>query len=497
MSIKRSFAIQHLGLSWRTGVLVLALFVLLAYAFQTGRFSQLSQLAPWGSTPPENTELATVRRGDFSRTLQLVAQVEAQRQLYLAAPFNAKLAMIAEEGKAVKAGDVIARLETKDIEDRLEEKKLELQGDIATLEEHDRSQQAEIVRLDAQIQTAQNAVNLAELELKTLTTGTPPEELKKLQLQYTLTESALNRAKSDRVLKEKLAARGMSSRLEVLQAQLQVAQREEAFKVAEARYLVAKKGATPLARRIARTALEKAQDNLKWAQQEKALSLKSAQFEREKKRLKRDASEAEVKQREAQLKAAVLKAPLAGTVVLNKSFTQEGLKQVSVGDDVFEGNPFVSVADLEKVSLRGEVDEIVLRYLKPGMKAEVKIPSLKGQRFQAHLTTLGILAHERSGRQNTAGLSRVFDVSFEPQQHAIFAPGATVDVSLAFQTEKDVLLLPRQAVQRAVTGHYVIGLNGQKQAVTLGSTNTDTVIITQGLAEGEQVQLPQTEEVSP
>ncbi len=181
--------------------------------------------------------------------------------------------------------------------------------------------------------------------------------------------------------------------------------------------------------------------------------------------------------------------------MLNKSFTQEGLKQVSVGDDVFEGNPFVSVADLEKVILRGEADEIVLRYLKPGMMAEVKIPSLKGQRFQARLTTIGILAHERSGRQNTAGLSRVFDVSFEPQQHDIFAPGATVDVSLPFQAEKNVLLLPRAAVQRSATGHYVIRLDGQKQAVELGATNTEDVIIMQGLTEGDQVQLPQTEEV--
>lgn len=495
MPLKRAFTLPPSG--WRLGLLLLLLMALLAYGFQTGRLKQVSQSLPWRNTDTENMALATVRRGNFSRTLQLVAQVEAQRQLYLAAPFNAKLAMIAEEGKAVKAQDVIARLETKDIEDRLEEKKLELQGDIATLEEHDRNQQAETVRLDAQVQTAQNAVNLAQLEFKTLAAGTPPEELKKLQLQYTLTESALNRARSDLRLKEKLAARGMSSRLEVLQTQLQVAQREEAFKVAEARYEVAKKGATPLARRIARTALDQAQDNLKWAQQEKSLTLKSAQFEREKKRLKRDASQAEVKQRETQLKAAVLKAPLAGTVVLNKSFTQEGLKQVSVGDDVFEGNPFVSVADLEKVSLRGEADEIVLRYLKVGMTAEVKIPSLKGQRFQARLTEIGILAHERSGRQNTAGLSRVFDISFEPGEHNRFAPGASVDVSLPFQAEKDVLLLPRAAVQRSSTGHYVTRLDGQKQAVTLGATNAESVIITQGLTEGDQVQLPQEEEVSP
>ncbi len=242
MALKPTFRSRPFRFTWRVALLLLVLVALLTYALQTDRLKYISESLPWGNTLPENAVLATVRRGNFSRTLQLVAQVEAQRQLYLAAPFNAKLAMIAEEGKAVKAQDVIARLETKDIEDRLEEAKLELQSNIDTLEEHDRSQQAETVRLDAQIQTAQNAVTLAQLELKTLAAGTPPEELKKLQLQYTLTENALNRAKSDLVLKEKLAARGMSSRLEVLQAQLQVAQREEAFKVAAARYQVAKKG---------------------------------------------------------------------------------------------------------------------------------------------------------------------------------------------------------------------------------------------------------------
>ena len=287
----------------------------------------------------------------------------------------------------------------------------------------------------------------------------------------------------------------MSSRLEVLQSQLQVAQKEEAFQVAVARYDVAKKGATPLALQIARTALKKAQSDLKWAQQEKTLTLKSGQLEREKKRLHRDASQAEVKELSQQLKAATLKAPIAGTVVLNKSFTREGLKQVSVGDDVFEGNPFVSVADLEKVSLRGEADELVLRYLKPGMKAVVKIPSLKGKQFQAHLEQIGILAHERSGRQNTTGLSRVFDVRFAPEQHDVFAPGATVDIQLAIQNLSQVLTLPRTAIHREGTGHYVILSDGSTQTITLGETNTDRVVITEGLKAGQQVRLPQTEEV--
>lgn len=470
---------------WRLLTLLLIALGLLSY----GLYSERLSTAQWtNSTSPDSSHLVTVTRGDFARTLQLVAQVEAQKQVYLAAPFNAKLAMVAEEGKAVKSQDVIARLETKDIEDRLEESKLELQSNAAALTEHDRNQQAEVIRLDAQIQTAQNTVNLAQLELKTLSAGTPAEELKKLKLQYTLTESALQRAKTDLGLKEKLAARGMSSRLEVLQSQLQVAQKEEAFQVAEARYQVAKKGATPLTLKIARTALEQAQDKLKWAQQEKTLSLKSSQFEREKKRLKRDASQAEVKQREQQLKAAVLKAPLAGTVVLNKSFTREGLKQVSVGDDVFEGNPFVSVADLEKVSLQGEADEIVLRYLKTGMPAEVRIPSLKGQRFNAKLTQIGILAHERSGRQNTAGLSRVFDVRFEPEQHDVFAPGATVDINLPIHTEKNVLILPRSAIQRNAEGEHVVRLaSGETQTVTLGASNAEEVVITQGLTAGQQV----------
>ncbi len=481
---------------WRLGALVLVAVALLGYGVQ----SQRIPLQGWNGSDSELADagqLVTVTQGNFARTLQLVAQVEAQKQVYLAAPFNAKLAMVVEEGKAVKAQEVIARLETKDIEDRLEESKLELQSNAAALTEHDRNQQAEVIRLDAQIQTAQNAVNMAQLELQTLKAGTPAEELKKLKLQYTLTESALQRAKTDLGLKEKLAARGMSSRLEVLQSQLQVAQKEEAFQVAEARYQVAKKGATPLALHIARTALEQAQDKLKWAQQEKALTLKSSQFEREKKRLKRDASQAEVKQLETQLKAAVLKAPLAGTVVLNKSFTREGLKQVSVGDDVFEGNPFVSVADLEKVSLQGEVDEIVLRYLKPGMPAEIRIPSLKGQRFDAKLTQIGILAHERSGRQNTAGLSRVFDVRFEPSQHDVFAPGATVDITLPIETQKNVLILPRTAIQRSAEGeHFVRLASGETQTVKLGPSNADEVVIAEGLSAGQQVYTTQTPEVA-
>ncbi len=433
-------------------------------------------------------------RGDFFREVQLVAQVESQKQVYLGAPFNAKLAMIVDDGKAVKAGEEIARLETQDIEERLEEKKLELQSSNAALNEHDRNQQATLVGLDAQVQTAQNALALAQLNLKQLQAGTPAEELKKLQLQLTLTRSDYARATGDLALKEKLEARGMSSRLDVLQARLDVARKKEALEVAEARYNVAKQGATPLSLRIARVQLRQAQDNLDWARQEKQRKQKSAALERKKKRLTRDAARAEVEQRQRQLKAATLKAPQAGNVVLTKSFTREGLKQVSVGDEVFEGNPFISVADLEKVRLRGEIDEILLRYLTLDMPVEVRIPSVKGKKFAATLTRIGVLAHQRSGRQNTTGLSQVFDVTFLPQEHTAFAPGTTVDVMLKLEKQPNVLLLDREAVHRSEAGgHHVILATGEKQAIRIGNTNVEVVTVLEGLSEGQTVRVPKEE----
>ena len=315
-------------------------------------------------------------------------------------------------------------------------------------------------------------------------------------MAFDLANKAYDLALSTLQLKERLAKKGMSTRLEVLQARLELANKQRDLEVAAAERSKARRGATALELELARLDLDMAQESLKWAQESQRLELQKAELERQKKIAKRDSLKAEVNELRSEIKAAEIKAPIAGTVVVNKTWTQTGLKRVSIGDQVQEGNPFMSIADLSEVKIQTEIEESLLRDLKLGLNATIRLPSMQGKRFYGSVSKIGVFAHVRSGRQQNQGLNKVFDLSISPtQQDAVYQPGTSVDIELPLRQQQDVLLLPRRAVYRNYSrvgdDHYVILENDERRVVTLGEANAQNVVILSGLSATERVKLPE------
>ncbi|MGE3726783.1 MAG: efflux RND transporter periplasmic adaptor subunit [Candidatus Sericytochromatia bacterium] len=445
--------------------------------------------------PEKGLRLTAPRQGTFVRQVEMVGDVEAQTQVYLAPAFTAKLQKIAEDGAPVKKGQEVARLDVKDEEEDLEDQQLENDAAKSALQEHDNSTAGEKVRLGAEIQRAEAELAQKQLASQELEAGTRAEELEKKRLQLELTQKARELALSNLALKEKLASRGMSTQLEVLQAKQDLSNRERDFRVAEAEDQQAHAGATRLARQLARVEVELAQKSLVWARRSRDLSLKKLALERQKKKAKLESTALKVKRLQTRIRQSSLKAPMDGTVVINRTWTQEGLKRVGVGDEVFEGNPFMSVANLAQVRIRSELDETLIREIKVGLSALIELPSLKGKRFEGKITRIGVLAHEPSKRKNTQGLNKVFDLEILPEvQAGMFKPGTSVDIRLPLQERKQVLLLPREAIYRNSEGHYVLLASGEMRSVKLGEANPKEVVIRSGLSAEEQVRLPASED---
>lgn len=449
-------------------------------------------VTPASSGAPDK-HLQSPRKGTFVFQVKLVGDVEALKQHYLSPGFSSKLASLVDDGKVVKAGAVVARLDSKTVEEDLDEQLAELDVARSNLIEQERTAAADKVRLDAEIQRAQAEVAQKQLALNLLLQGTRPEELSKRQLQQELAQKALELARSTLELKQRLAVKGISTQLEILQAKLDLVNKERDLHVATAELEQARIGATPLTRELARLDLSKAQRQLAWAVQNRALNTEQAALTHQNLVAKQTNSSNRVAQLRGQLKQAVMRAPLAGTVVLSKTWTNEGLKRPAVGDDVEEGNPFLSVADLSVVRIRTELDETLLREARIGMPCSIQLPSLRGRRFSGKISHIGVLAHERTGRQNTQGLSKVFDLEILPDtQETVFQPGTSVDIELPFRQQANVLLLPREAVWHKGQGYYVLLADGSQRAVTLGEVNDKDVVILTGLTVADQVQMPET-----
>ena len=151
----------------------------------------------------------------------------------------------------------------------------------------------------------------------------------------------------------------------------------------------------------------------------------------------------------------------------------------------------MSVADLSQVVIRAEVDESLLRDLKIGLVCSIRLPSMQGKRFQGKVSKIGGFAHDRTDRQQTLGLSKVFDLEIVPdEQGTLFQPGTSVDIELPLLQKRDVNLLPRETIYRDGERFYVLLADGQKRDVQVGEVSATEVEILGGLDLAEEVQLP-------
>lgn len=182
--------------------------------------------------------------------------------------------------------------------------------------------------------------------------------------------------------------------------------------------------------------------------------------------------EAAVQLAEAKVAKTRVKAPFKGVV---------GLRNVSVGDYVKEGQDLINIEDIATLRADFKLPETYLGRLNKGLAIEVTSDALPGERFKAVLDAVdpqvdpvGRSISARARLDNTAGKLR---------------PGMFVRVRLLFGERKAVLLVPEQAVvpgaQPAV--YRVIDGKATQVKVRLGVRRAAQVEVLEGLADGDLV----------
>ena len=74
-----------------------------------------------------NKKTIIVKKGKFVSSLDLIGDIEAKKQIFIASTFSSKLEMLAEDGQKVKKNQVIAKLVSKEQQDKLTEEAMKLE----------------------------------------------------------------------------------------------------------------------------------------------------------------------------------------------------------------------------------------------------------------------------------------------------------------------------------------------------------------------------------
>lgn len=201
-----------------------------------------------------------------------------------------------------------------------------------------------------------------------------------------------------------------------------------------------------------------------------------------------DVDEAQVEAAEAALETANLN--LEYCFIHSPIEGRAGARLVDIGNVVqANATPLLLIQRLDPIYADFTITERDLPEVQDEMrrgtlKAEVRLPSESEGRARA-----GRLTFLDNAVQNATGTVNLRATLANPDHH--FWPGQFVDVKLVLATQKGAVLVPSQATQISQKGPYVYVVKSDGTAelrvVKLGQRQGDDVVVSEGLAAGENV----------
>ena len=192
------------------------------------------------------------------------------------------------------------------------------------------------------------------------------------------------------------------------------------------------------------------------------------------------AATAQMQEAKKRLADCQLRAPISGFI---------GMRQIEVGNTVAPGVPVFSVVDLDPVKVRVGIPEAEVGKVREGLRAEVSIPSLDGQRFDGRVEAIAAASDPASRtyvskivvpnpkHQLRAGMVSEAHVIGDAQVNAITVPGSAIVRDERGVSQVFVLAPGQNRVygRRVEVGSMIgnevqiqTGLNGSEQVVVNG-----------------------------
>ncbi len=191
--------------------------------------------------------------------------------------------------------------------------------------------------------------------------------------------------------------------------------------------------------------------------------------------LRVDSLDLRVREYEDQLVSSEVHAPFAGTV-----YRTERRK----GAMVHVGDPILWIADLERLRVRTNIDQVDLGRVRAGQTVTITANAFPSRDWTG--TVSEVIPHVvvRQSRSISEGLARV-----EPPTAGL-VPGMSVDVDIVVTESADALHVPAQAIVRRNGQPYVYrvaGSRARRTPVTLGLETVNEVEVVDGLSAEDHV----------
>jgi multidrug efflux pump subunit AcrA (membrane-fusion protein) len=420
-------------------------------------------------------------RGDVQMTVTGAGELEAAQKADVLCQVRSHgkdspgptIKWLIDDGATVKKGDVVARLDDTAVRERLQTQHIVVADKEALLLEARQEWKRQAAQGQAQLNSAQSDLKIAQAALKAHTDAEDVEkrkgELKVLQAKLVVELAKLKGTDKAASLETQLAESNLAlAELDAKRLQSDLA----------------------LAKLLQETQVQRAKDGVEMA----TLKLEQGQAQA---RARLEAAEAAVKAEKARLADVqqdlgncVLTAPHDGTVLYHEPAAQRrGAAQsvVAVGESVREGQKLMYIPKPGAMQVRIKVDESLVGKLEIGQRALVIIPAVQ-QTLAGKVQHIAPIASTQDWL--TSGVRVYPTVIVLTEASAMLKPMMPAQASIFVAETKNVLRVPAQAVSWKDGAAYCFvkkedGIHERK--ITPGLSGSAHVEIKEGVKEGEEV----------
>jgi RND family efflux transporter MFP subunit len=417
-----------------------------------------------------------VKAGPWTVTLSERGSLEASREEAVISKVGlpTTIVKLAEEGRRVRKGDVIAELDSSALRDQLESR------------ERVKTRSAEVA-----YQKTRLAREVSEIALVEYQKGIYPQELAGIAAEVAAAEEAVRRGQSrlERVKRAQQRVRDLGERGR--SAADVVAELSLDNQIDDAEQTLGRERANVEGSKLKKKVLEEFRG---------PKTLKELMVEIEKARSDElDAQNALEKARKEQARQerwiadCTLRAPIDGVVVHADALEGPGIggrrPAVEEGVTVRDRQVIVKIVDVDApMKLNMKAHESIVDQLQPGQEATVKVDAYPGRTFRGTVRQVAPRPDPTTGFNE--GIKLYTTLLYLEGGFGGLRPGMTAQAEVVLARVEDAVTVPETAVVKIGGPWYVAVKSGDSfefRKVTLGKAGNGLVQVTEGLKEGDAV----------
>lgn len=431
---------------------------------------------------PMDLDIRIVKEGEL--------QAENYTDIHCRVEGTSQIIRLVKEGVQVRKGDELVLLDSTAFQQRLDELQMDLrkaESDLTISREMKDIQESQNA---ANLEAAQVALELAQLDLKQYEEGSYPQQLQNARTALEMAQINLRNAEEDLFQTRSLFAKGFVTGADVKKSELGVTTARNELAKAQTARLVLEQYTHQMDLTSKRNTVAQADQRLKRVIRESASLMAQKRVDVEAKEQALALLKQKADKLKEQIQNCTIRAPEDGLVIYASSIDRNMREQIQEGAQVREKQLLLRLPDVSRMKVVVKVTETQVTRLDVAKNLRA-LARIKGVRdpIGATLTKVSVVPDSGSRWWSPDVKEYPVELSLDHTPPGL-KPTVGAEVEILVDRREGVLAVPVDAIYSVGRESYVFVLaDGRERPVkvTTAVSNETHVQITEGLSGGEQV----------